>query len=60
MQTLTRYDVMKKYWHEVSEFNRENQDKDYINIQVSLPRYEDINKIIEEKLNHKRGKLRNG
>lgn len=58
IQTLTRYDIMKKYWLNVSEYNRENQDKDYINIKVSLPKYEDIDKIIEEKLNHKRGKLR--
>lgn len=58
MQTLTRYDIMKKYWHEVEEFNRENQDKDYISIKVSLPKFRDINRTIEQKLNHKRGKLR--
>lgn len=58
MQTLTRYDIMKKYWHEVDEFARENSDKDYVSIHVSLPKFRDINQMIEKKLNHKRGKLR--
>jgi len=59
MQTLTRYDLMKTYWHKVEEFNRENQNKDYINLKVFLPKFRDINRIIDGRLNYKRGKLTN-
>lgn len=54
LQTLNRYELMKKYWHEVDEFNRENQDKDYTNIKISLPLFKDIDRIIEERINKKR------